>query len=245
MTGVVRARALRDSGRAPFPMAPQMSAPLPDEAVREIRRATALPREFSDKEMRYWLQQCGANYESRALWWTRLGDAIREAEKAEAAAAFLASSLRSAPTPGLGDFSGAAEDIAANIGGYLESLRRHARMVPRLRTCIRADYILIGRDLPVVFEVLYGHPVKGESPRGGGARTRFIIASCAALGWGTPSEASVKKYRDRYNEYARRWPQDADRDWIFAPADRREAFLAIWRRERARRTQSGRNEGPF
>lgn len=63
------------------------------------------------------------------------------------------------------------------------------------------DRELIGGDLPTIFRHLYGSPRKGDPA---GAKDRFIRSACEVLGLPKPSEAAIKKHRERYNADTRR-----------------------------------------
>ena len=187
---------------------------------------------------RHWLLEAARNYEARALGRADWRQAIKQASEIEGLAKALVEALKTPPTAGLSFIRIDAERILADIHKDVQNLEHVAQGSMQSAALISADYVLIGRDLPIIFEILYGRPRRGEAAGAAGrARDRFIAAACEALGWGCPAEGTIRQYRTRYYRDARQWPADANRDWMLAPRgrpDRLEALTAMHERELGR-----------
>ena len=195
------------------------------EGVRQIRAATALPRDFRDDELAHWLWEAARQYHLNAMSsmpWQRV---IAHAEKVEATTRKLLTLLRAPESvdtlPSVGAFidgMSAGAFVEALIQD-LERLRDRARLGQRMQGHQRDRFLaakwasdsgrevgpdchLIGGHLPLVFDILYGRPRKGEAPGAEGrARDRFIAASCAALGLPPAGAEAIKKHRERYRRH--------------------------------------------
>ena len=87
-----------------------------------------------------------------------------------------------------------------------------------------AKYILIGRDLPLIFLVLCRN-CASRSRGASDARTRFIIAAARELGQGELTSGGIEKHRERYSADRKR----ADRlARMLAPRHRVAEYLAGW-----------------
>jgi hypothetical protein len=82
------------------------------------------------------------------------------------------------------------------------------------------DNELVGGDLPLIYEALFGRARKGEAAGAEGnehARNRFVSAACEALGLGPRSDSAIDKARQRYKARQRARKRSPSPVWPLLP----------------------------
>jgi hypothetical protein len=218
---------------------------LSNDAITRIHEATGLPRTVNGDELRNWLWEAARCYEVRALPRARWLTLIADLRKVEASAKQLLVSAERVQGRVGSVIAKHADAINAIIVEAQESSAVHAREAEMRRANAPrggADCILIGGDLPLIFEVLYGRARKAEAPGAqDSARHRFVRAACAALGLKEPTPATIVKHRTRYLALPE---ADVALPRMLPPRSRVKEFVEIWESQRPGRREPRPVHGP-
>jgi hypothetical protein len=178
------------------------------EAIARIRKAVGITRDFSDAELRHWLNEAKRQYHTLGMNQVPWQQVIIHSQEIEVAAKRLFALMRKPETaeafPAVG--GNYIEDTIANLQIMLQHVKQSPTTLRRTKDQrlhlqgISADCVLKGGNLPFIFSILWGDVRKGEAQSAvGHASDRFVAACCAELGLGVPTPDAIDKIKTRYS----------------------------------------------